>query len=72
MQGTAASHVVVQASLSSIKRFLFFQKTSELKISVELEGVEFGAEASFLVGALSVHADVKLASLWTVSSSWPG
>lgn len=54
------------------KTFSFFQKTSELKISVELEGVEFGAEASFLVGALSVHADVKLASLWTVSSSWPG
>lgn len=41
-------------------------------MSVELEGVEFAAEASFLVGSLSVHADVKLASLWTVSSSWPG
>lgn len=31
-----------------------------------VKGVIFGAEVSFLVGALSVHVDVKIASLWTL------
>lgn len=35
-------------------------------ISVESEGADFCTEASFLVGTLSVHGDMKLASLWIV------
>lgn len=45
----------------------FLQKAcqcGQLQISIEFEGVHYGAGVSFSVGTL--HGDVKLVSLWTV------
>lgn len=52
-------------SLSDHKTFSLSRQCGQLQILVKLEGVDFGAGASFLVGTLSVHGDVK--HQWNIS-----